>query len=64
MTLTMNPTASRIKVQPSAESEGRKDYIRIQDVGFWYGAKKALDAISLDVPERRVVAFIGPSGCG
>ncbi len=60
----MNPSASRIKVQPATESEGRKDYIRIQDFGFWYGAKKALDAISLDVPEQRVVAFIGPSGCG
>ncbi|NBS05403.1 MAG: ATP-binding cassette domain-containing protein, partial [Verrucomicrobia bacterium] len=63
--LTMNPpSASRIKVRPSAEREGRKDYISIRDFGFWYGQKKALDAISLDIPERQVVAFIGPSGCG
>ena len=33
-------------------------------VSFWYGAKQALWDISLDVPERSVVALIGPSGCG
>ena len=58
------PSSSRIKVRPAAEREGRKDYISIRDYGFWYGQKKALDAISLDIPERQVVAFIGPSGCG
>ena len=62
----MNPpsSSSRIKVRPATEREGRKDYISIRDFGFWYGQKKALDAISLDIPERQVVAFIGPSGCG
>jgi phosphate transport system ATP-binding protein len=60
----MNPTTSRIQVRPATEREGRKDYIRIQNYGFWYSEKKALDAISLDIPERQVVAFIGPSGCG
>jgi len=65
MSPTMNPpSSSRIKVRPAAEREGRKDYISIRDFGFWYGEKKALDAISLDIPERQVVAFIGPSGCG
>ena len=58
------PSSSRIKVRPAAEREGRKDYISIRDFGFYYGEKKALDAISLDIPERQVVAFIGPSGCG
>jgi len=29
-----------------------------------YGAKQALFDITLDIPERRVTAFIGPSGCG
>lgn len=58
------PSSSRIKVRPATEREGRKDYITIRDYGFYYGEKKALDAISLDIPERQVVAFIGPSGCG
>ena len=62
--LMNTPSQARFKVRPAAEREGRKDYIRIRDFGFWYGEKKALDAISLDIPERQVVAFIGPSGCG
>jgi phosphate transport system ATP-binding protein len=29
-----------------------------------YGGKVALQEIDLEIPERRVTAFIGPSGCG
>jgi phosphate transport system ATP-binding protein len=29
-----------------------------------YGAKMALNSISLNIPEKEVTAFIGPSGCG
>ncbi len=39
-------------------------YIQIQDFSFYYGAKQALFNIGLDIPEKRVTAFIGPSGCG
>ena len=60
----MSPSATRIQVRPSSPGDGRPDYISIRDFGFWYGPKKALDAISLDIPERQVTAFIGPSGCG
>lgn len=38
--------------------------IRIRNLNFFYGAQQALYDISLDIPEREVVAFIGPSGCG
>jgi len=31
---------------------------------FCYGDSRALKDISLQIPEREVVAFIGPSGCG
>jgi phosphate transport system ATP-binding protein len=31
---------------------------------FCYGASRALEDISLDVPYHRVTALIGPSGCG
>lgn len=34
------------------------------DLNFFYGAKQALNHISLRFPERRVTALIGPSGCG
>ena len=31
---------------------------------FFYGDAQALYDISLEIPERQVMAFIGPSGCG
>ena len=33
-------------------------------LNFFYGAKQALKNISLQFPEKRVTALIGPSGCG
>jgi phosphate transport system ATP-binding protein len=38
--------------------------ISVKDLNFFYGKAQALYDISLDIPERQVVAFIGPSGCG
>ena len=38
--------------------------VRVDQLSLFYGAKQALFDVSLDVPERRVTAFIGPSGCG
>ena len=35
-----------------------------RDVSVFYGAKKAIDDVSIDIPNRYVTAFIGPSGCG
>src|SRR4051812_22214777 len=38
--------------------------IRIRDLNFYYGDYHALKSITLDIPEKKVTAFIGPSGCG
>ena len=38
--------------------------IRVEDLNFYYGAFHALKSINLEIPEKRVTAFIGPSGCG
>jgi len=38
--------------------------IKTKDLTLYYGAKMALNNISLDIPEKQVTAFIGPSGCG
>ena len=35
-----------------------------RDVNFWYGDFHALKGISMDIEEKSVIAFIGPSGCG
>jgi phosphate transport system ATP-binding protein len=38
--------------------------ISVRDLNFFYGRAQALYNISLEVPQRVVMAFIGPSGCG
>jgi phosphate transport system ATP-binding protein len=38
--------------------------IRAVDVSAYYGSKKAIDSVTLDIPEKTVTAIIGPSGCG
>ena len=38
--------------------------ISVRDLNFYYGGFHALKNIQLDIPERKVTAFIGPSGCG
>ncbi|MGH9147099.1 MAG: phosphate ABC transporter ATP-binding protein PstB [Vicinamibacterales bacterium] len=38
--------------------------IHVQQLNFFYGEKRALEDISIEIKPRVVTAFIGPSGCG
>ena len=38
--------------------------IAVRDLSFYYGRSQALYSVELDIPEKRITAFIGPSGCG
>ena len=38
--------------------------IIVKDLNLFYGDKQALKNISIEIPDKRVTAFIGPSGCG
>ncbi|HMN24777.1 MAG: phosphate ABC transporter ATP-binding protein [Ignavibacteriaceae bacterium] len=38
--------------------------IIIRNLNFYYGQKQALKNITLNIPDKKVTAFIGPSGCG
>jgi phosphate transport system ATP-binding protein len=38
--------------------------IKVERVSFYYEKFKALQDVSLEIPEKRVTALIGPSGCG
>lgn len=35
-----------------------------KDLNLYYGSKQALKNITLNIPDKKVTAFIGPSGCG
>ena len=54
--------ASSVGGHPVAGARPAK--ISVRNLNFYYGRSPALFDISLDIPERRVTAFIGPSGCG
>ncbi|MFM7028673.1 MAG: phosphate ABC transporter ATP-binding protein PstB [Chakrabartia sp.] len=38
--------------------------ISARNVNVFYGAKQAIDSVSIDIATEHVTAFIGPSGCG
>jgi phosphate transport system ATP-binding protein len=38
--------------------------IQVAGMNFYYGARRVLENIALDVPPNQVTALIGPSGCG
>src|SRR5215510_7556484 len=33
-------------------------------MSIWYGEKRAIDKVTLDIASKAVTAIIGPSGCG
>jgi phosphate transport system ATP-binding protein len=38
--------------------------LAVRNLDFYYGKFHALKGINLEIPEKKVTAFIGPSGCG
>jgi len=38
--------------------------LTVEDLSLWYGSARALQGITLQIPEKKITAFIGPSGCG
>ena len=43
---------------------GEQVKLSVRNLNFYYGGFHALKNITLDIPEKKVTAFIGPSGCG
>lgn len=64
-----NSVARKSTVDQGTEStestkSTEKSKVKIENVNGWYGSKRALKDINLNVREKTVTAFIGPSGCG
>ena len=51
-------------ITPAANTAVAATKIKVEGLNFYYGKFLALKNINLEIPERRVTAFIGPSGCG
>ncbi|MGE5115648.1 MAG: phosphate ABC transporter ATP-binding protein PstB [Betaproteobacteria bacterium] len=50
-------------MEPRAE-QATPPKLSVRNLSFYYHRYQALKDINLDIPERKVTAFIGPSGCG
>jgi phosphate transport system ATP-binding protein len=48
---------------PSEEAAPARTF-EVKNMSIWYGEKRAIDNVSLDVASNAVTAIIGPSGCG
>src|SRR5262245_23109429 len=47
-----------------ADLRGVRAKFDVRELSFWYGSTQALFDVTLQIPERSVMALIGPSGCG
>jgi len=63
-TLTPPAPARALRARDTAPAPARVPRIDVQSLSFYYGAKRALENISLAIQPNLVTAFIGPSGCG
>jgi phosphate transport system ATP-binding protein len=48
----------------AAQAAAEKIKISVRNLNFYYGKFHALKNIQMEIPEKKVTAFIGPSGCG
>ena len=55
---------TRFVVPHQGTLPARATKFAVAGLSFYYGRAQALQNISLEIPERMVMAFIGPSGCG
>jgi phosphate transport system ATP-binding protein len=59
--------AERVEQKPeslSSEEAVPARTFEVKNMSIWYGEKRAIDNVSLDVASNAVTAIIGPSGCG
>jgi phosphate transport system ATP-binding protein len=62
--IEMPATPKETSLPKAKTVEKPEPVIRIEDVDFYYGDKRALKSINLEISEKKATAFIGPSGCG
>jgi phosphate transport system ATP-binding protein len=60
----VEPRDSGAAIFSNADGESLPLAMEAKNVSMWYGSKRAIDHVSLDMPAKAVTAIIGPSGCG
>ena len=57
-----NPAATAAAI--AAATPAALPKLTVRNLNFYYGGFHALKDVNLEIPEKKVTAFIGPSGCG
>ena len=71
------PTMEQSLKRPDAPVESEADWklvnensetmpatFQARNLSVWYGAKRAVEDVTIDIPSKTISAIIGPSGCG
>ena len=62
----MNPpeTAAMPALDAMPDDPAHPTMIEVENLDFYYAEARALHGVSIQIPAKKVTAFIGPSGCG
>ena len=61
---TVTERVERPAPPPASAEPAPKLTFEAKNVSIWYGEKRAIENVSLDIASNAVTAIIGPSGCG
>ena len=70
MIMTTQPTRTHaIDINALSRKEKTHDKaietcLKVESLNLYYGKNQALHGIDMDIPKKKVTAYIGPSGCG
>lgn len=56
--------ASSILRSTHSHNDPVEPCLKVENLNLYYGKKQALHGINMEMPKKKVTAFIGPSGCG
>src|SRR5207249_10736530 len=69
LTMTTPERSVIERVEPPAELASAEESVpactfQVKNLSIWYGEKRAIDDVRLDIAANDVTAIIGASGCG
>jgi phosphate transport system ATP-binding protein len=59
----VEPAERPLEAPPAEEAVPARTF-EIKNLSIWYGEKRAIDSVTMDIATNAVTAIIGPSGCG
>src|SRR6202035_4064237 len=59
----VEPAERPVELPPAEESVPARTF-EIKNLSIWYGEKRAINSVTMDIASNAVTAIIGPSGCG